>query len=193
MARVVYGVAAAAQQIAAAITEQAESLRIVIDGPSGSGKTTLAEALADELAARLGPASRPLVLNVEDWTPGWDGLAAADPTTRALISGKTSRYRRWDWMQGDWAGSVHPGSGGWVPVDPTADWIIEGCGALTPQNAAAASVSVWVHTDPATAKSRGIAREGDQYAPFWDQWHAQECAHWEKHHPWSLADFVVET
>lgn len=159
--------------------------RILIDGPSGSGKTTLAAAIAAALADQGQGGPAPRVLNVEEWTPGWDGLAEADLTTRRLLAGETESYRRWDWVAGEWAETV--------PVDPDSDWIIEGCGTLTADNAGTATVCVWVQTDAATAKERAIAREGAHYPPFWQRWNRQEQSHWEQHQPWALADFVVET
>ena len=50
---------------------------VTIDGYSGSGKSTLAAALA-----RLLPGWQ--VLHLDDWYPGWDGLAAGTQVARRI-------------------------------------------------------------------------------------------------------------
>lgn len=201
--------------------------RIVIDGPSGSGKTTLAAELSQtlagafpELAGGVGvppdknrgqvPSVRRgiLVLNVEEWTPGWDGMEAATKTTETLLTGQERCYRRWDWHRGQWAGSGTTSTQslarplptttsqpecGWVSVDPTVNWIVEGCGTLTAVTAQAATLSIWVQADPEIAKRRGLMREGEPYATNWQRWHLQERSHWARDRPAALADYVVQT
>ncbi len=151
--------------------------RFIIDGPSGSGKTTLASALA----RRLGLPAH----NVEKWVPGWGGLAAGSRVTEDLVSGRTGRYREWDWVKGM--------PDGLVEVDLTGGWIIEGCGALTPGTALDGIVTVWVEAEPGEARRRGLSRDGDGFASHWDSWHAQEVRHWAEHDPRSLAAIKVET
>lgn len=158
-------------------------LRIVIDGPSGSGKTVLAHKLAGELD-RDCPRGV-LVLNLEEWIPGWGGLAVGTATAEALLTGQVDQYSQWDWQAKKWTGKSFP--------DPNKCWIVEGCGTLTPTTAEAATLTVWVETDPHTARRRGLERDGEEYAPFWDQWHAQEQEHWAKHRPQTLADVRVAT
>lgn len=151
--------------------------RIVIDGPSGSGKSTLAQELASDLGA--------IVVNSDEWVGGWEGLLASRPLTEDLLTGRRADYPRWNWETSEYDGTV--------TIDPNLPWIVEGCGTLTPATAAAATLSLWVETDPAEAKARGLARDGGVYAPFWDVWNAQEREHWRLHDPRTLADMRIST
>lgn len=132
---------------------------VTIDGYSGSGKSTLAAALA-----RLVNGWQ--VLHLDDWYPGWDGLAAGAETARRIAAdlreGRASSYVTWDWeTQG-------PGHTVDVPLAPT---IIEGCGAWD----ADADLSVWV-ADPGEEerRNRALARDGQTYAPHWRRWADQD-------------------
>ena len=132
---------------------------VTIDGYSGSGKSTLAAALA-----RLLPGWQ--VLHLDDWYPGWDGLAEGARVARAIAhdlrAGRPSSYVTWDWE------ASAPGHAVRVPLAPT---IIEGCGALE----AEADLSVWI-ADPGEEerRSRAIARDGATYAPHWQRWAMQD-------------------
>lgn len=132
---------------------------VTIDGYSGSGKSTLAAALA-----RLLPGWQ--VLHLDDWYPGWDGLAAgADIAGRIaadLREGRASSYEAWDW-EADETGATIP-----VPLVPT---IIEGCGAIE----AEADIAIWI-ADPGEdeRRSRALARDGQTYAPHWRRWADQD-------------------
>lgn len=145
---------------------------VAVDGPSGSGKTTCAGRLAEALLSRSGIA--PQVVHMDDLYPGWDGLAAAVPRLVAgvlapLAAGRAGRYRRWDWAAGRDGDAVRV---------PAADWLVvegAGCGA----RAAASSyvVLVWLDAPADERRRRGLARDGDTYAPHWERWAAQERAH----------------
>lgn len=161
---------------------------LLIDGRSGSGKTELADSLLRALRAA---GADPQALRAEDLYPGWDGLAEGSlAVARALGAGG---YRRFDWAAGEFAE--------WVRIDPRSPLVIEGCGAITRANLAAArswarahaggSVrSVWLDAPAAERKRRALARDGDAYAPHWDRWAEQEDAHYALHAPWRLADEV---
>lgn len=60
---------------------------ILIDGPSGSGKTTLAN--------RLGFILGWPVVHLDDFYPGWSGLAAGRDMVAGVILER--RFQRWDW------------------------------------------------------------------------------------------------
>ncbi|MBL3687449.1 hypothetical protein D3248_10880 [Leucobacter zeae] len=98
---------------------------VVIDGRSGSGKTTLTDRLL--MRMRL-EARSPQVLHVEDLYPGWEGLVEGSrAVVRALAQGG---YHRYDWISGGFAE--------WVEITLDRPLVIEGCGALTADNLAAA-------------------------------------------------------
>ena len=132
---------------------------VTIDGYSGSGKSTLAAALA-----RLLPGWQ--VLHLDDWYPGWDGLAQGAEVARRIAAdlreGRTSSYVTWDWETNTSGLAVE------VPLAPT---IIEGCGACE----ADADLSVWI-ADPGEAerRRRALARDGATYAPHWQRWATQD-------------------
>ena len=132
---------------------------VTIDGYSGSGKSTLAAALA-----RLVNGWQ--VLHLDDWYPGWDGLAEGAHIARRIAAdlrgGHASSYEAWDWENGT-TGAITL-----VPLVPT---IIEGCGAIE----AEADLAVWI-ADPGEdeRRSRALARDGQTYAPHWQRWADQD-------------------
>ena len=132
---------------------------VTIDGYSGSGKSTLAAALA-----RLVNGWQ--VLHLDDWYPGWDGLAEGTHIARRIASdlrgGRASSYEAWDWENGRTGATIS------VPLAPT---IIEGCGAID----AEADLSVWI-ADPGEdeRRSRALKRDGQTYAPHWQRWADQD-------------------
>lgn len=132
---------------------------VTIDGYSGSGKSTLAAAIA-----RL--VSDWQVLHLDDWYPGWDGLAEGADIARRIAAdlraGRASSYEAWDWENGTTGATIR------VPLAPT---IIEGCGAIE----AEADLAVWI-ADPGEdeRRHRAIARDGQTYAPHWQRWADQD-------------------
>lgn len=132
---------------------------VTIDGYSGSGKSTLAAALASLLPGWQ-------VLHLDDWYPGWDGLAAGSDIARRLAAdlrgGRASSYEAWDWEAGETGATIR------VPLAPT---IIEGCGAIE----AEADLAIWI-ADPGEdeRRSRALARDGQTYAPHWRRWAEQD-------------------
>ena len=132
---------------------------VTIDGYSGSGKSTLAAALA-----RLVNGWQ--VLHLDDWYPGWDGLAAGAQIARRIAAdlrgGRASSYEAWDWEAGATGETTR------VPLAPT---IIEGCGAIE----AEADLAIWI-ADPGDGerRSRALARDGQTYAPHWRRWADQD-------------------
>lgn len=132
---------------------------VTIDGYSGSGKSTLAAALV-----RLVNGWQ--VLHLDDWYPGWDGLAAGADSARRIAAdlraGRASSYEAWDWENGTTGATIR------VPLAPT---IIEGCGAIE----AEADLTIWI-ADPGEdeRRSRALARDGQTYAPHWRRWAEQD-------------------
>ena len=132
---------------------------VTIDGYSGSGKSTLAAALVRLVNGWQGR-------HLDDWYPGWDGLAAGADSVRRIAAdlraGRASSYEAWDWEHGITGATIR------VPLAPT---IIEGCGAIE----AEADLAIWI-ADPGEdeRRSRALARDGQTYAPHWQRWADQD-------------------
>ncbi|MCB0911319.1 MAG: cobalt ABC transporter [Propionibacteriaceae bacterium] len=152
---------------------------LLIDGGAGSGKTSLAAALA-----AAWPDDRPVqVVGLDELYPGWGGLAAGSAQVPRVITG--SGFRTWDWAAG------RPGA--WRALDASAPLVVEGCGALTPASRPLAGLALWLDVDAVTRRHRALARDGATFASHWDDWAAQEAAHWLADHPRDLADIVLRT
>ena len=136
---------------------------VAIDGRSGAGKTSLAAALRGELRAP--------VVSLEDLYGGWDGLEhGIDLLVSAvfvpLAAGRAARVPRYDWIAGEWAEPR--------VIEPPDILIVEGVGAGARRAAAFESVLVWLEVPAPARKRRALGRDGETFAPHWDQWAAQE-------------------
>lgn len=159
---------------------------LLIDGRSGSGKTTLAAKIHGILGWP--------VIHLEDAYPGWPGLAAASKAVAGSIINPSlppqeRGFRRWDWYESQLAE--------WVPTPRDTSLIIEGCGAVTRENLAAARAvgdgeawGVWVELDTATRYDRAMNRDS-HFESHWDMWAKQEDRHIEEHNPRELACWTV--
>lgn len=153
---------------------------VLVDGRSGSGKTRFAGDLGRELGAR--------VIHLDDFYPGWDGLAAASRTVvedilTPLSRGQRARWRRWDWHQDRW--------GETDTAELGERLVIEGCGALTPASRRLAREAIWLEAPEPVRRARALARDGDD--SWWTMWRAQEDAHRAANRPETLADRVIDT
>lgn len=177
---------AALESVLAAVARLSAPLpRVLIDGRSGSGKTTLAA----RLLARWPLRAVPRVIALDEFYPGWDGLAEASRMAVTGIlephaAGRPGMYRRWDWAR--------DAPGAPVAVQPTWPLLLEGCGLLTPASHPYADLAVWVNAPEPSRKARALERDGEGYAPHWERWAAQERAHIARHRPAQLADLVFE-
>lgn len=139
---------------------------VLVDGPSGAGKTTWADRLGEKTGWR--------VVHLDDFYPGWGGLAeGARMVVDDVLDPVNPGYTRWDWARG------RPAQ--WVPLDPQASLIVEGVGAVTRQSVAAAARLGRVRTVHITAAAgdrfrRAIARDPG-YRDWWEMWSRQEDAH----------------
>ncbi|MCZ2401861.1 chorismate-binding protein [Paenarthrobacter sp. Z7-10] len=140
---------------------------IAIDGRSGAGKTTLAL----ELAALLREHRRVSVFHLEDIYPGWNGLTAGieryvTTVLAPLREGLAAHWASWDW-DNHYDGEQR--------TTALADVIIvEGVGAAHATARPFLDTVLWVEAGTQDRKLRALARDGDSFAPFWDQWAAQE-------------------
>jgi uridine kinase len=136
---------------------------VAIDGRSGSGKTSLAAALRDQLRAP--------VVSLDDLYGGWDGLERGIDLLVAtvlgpLAAGQAARVPRYDWVAGEWTAPA--------VIEPPDILIVEGVGAGARRAASFESLLVWLEVPTPVRKRRALGRDGETFAPYWDQWAAHE-------------------
>jgi uridine kinase len=158
---------AIAERVRAAPPRCGSTRLVCVDGPSGSGKTSFTERLAGALGG-------PPVLHMDEVYPGWDGLAAIVPLLRErivepLAAGRPARYRRYDWVRGEYAEEHDLGT---PPV-----LVVEGVGAGSRPVDGRTALLVWLEAPPEERFRRGIERDGESYRPHWERWSRQEQAH----------------
>lgn len=156
---------------------------LAVDGRSASGKSTFAERVAAAVPGAV-------VVHSDDvawWESffGWDHL-----------------MRRWILEPLHCGASVHfrppawdaRGREGSIDVPRTARLVVvEGCGASRRSLAHLLDGAVWVQSDAAEARRRGIERDGgtQEAADFWDEWDVEEIPFFADDRPWERADLVV--
>ncbi|WP_394940182.1 aminodeoxychorismate synthase component I [Psychromicrobium sp. YIM B11713] len=161
-------------------------LLIAIDGRSGAGKTSLAL----ELASLLREHREVSLFHLEDVYPGWNGLAAGvdryvQTVLTPLNEGRDARWISWDW-QNHFDGAVRETAA--APIV-----IVEGVGVAHSSAAAFLDVVIWVHAADSVRKERALARDGENYAPYWDRWAAQETELLIQHDPAETAAILVDS
>jgi uridine kinase len=150
---------------------------VCVDGPAGSGKTTL--------AARLDAP----VVHMDDLIEGWSGLRAVDARLddllRPQVSGRPGSYRRYDWLAGEYAETV--------VVPPAPLLVLEGVGSGSLAVADLVTVLVWVEAPHDVRMARGIERDGEAFAPYWEMWAAEESEQFIRNRTRERADLVLRT
>ncbi len=150
--------------------QAARPVTILVDGPSGAGKTSLAR--------ELGAACGFEVIHLDDFYPGWSGLAqGAAAVARDVLATDSPGYTRWDWERD------RPGVR--VRLDSAASVVVEGVGALTAASLAAARrrgkvISIWVN-GPRESRRRLALERDPYYEPWFEMWERQEREHWRRH------------
>ncbi|MDR7083521.1 anthranilate synthase component 1/para-aminobenzoate synthetase [Arthrobacter ginsengisoli] len=140
---------------------------IAIDGRSGAGKTTL----AIELAARLREHHKVSLFHLEDIYPGWNGLAAGIERYATTVLAPLHRGLPAEWVSWDWAAHY---DGDPRTTQPAEIVLVEGVGAAAAAARPFLSAVIWTEAPEQDRRSRALARDGDSYEPYWDQWAAQE-------------------
>ena len=155
---------------------------VCIDGPAGSGKTTLAEVVAQGFGGTAH------VVHMDDLYPGWSGLPLVDDQLDGLLTplgeGRAGSYRRYDWLAGELTETV--------TVAPVPLLVLEGVGSGASRFADLQTVLVWIEAPHDLRMSRGIERDGEAFAPHWEQWAADEQVLFAQEGTRERADLVVD-
>lgn len=155
---------------------------ICIDGPAGSGKTTLASAIASYEPTAT-------VVHCDELLQGWRGLPGLAATVSDLVQplalGRAGQWRRWDWVADGWA-ETHT-------VKPDGLVVLEGVGSWSPAIAPLVGLLVWVEASTEDRLARGIARDGEEMRPHWEQWRIDEDEMFARLRTRDHADVLVAT
>lgn len=158
---------------------------VLLDGPSGAGKSTLADRIVDAWPGPL----RPQLVRLDDIYPGWGGLSAAGEHVRRFVLEPLASSRPARWQRFDWSADK-PAE--WHDVDPARPLLIEGCGVLTRANAALSDLRIWLDAPDELRKRRALQRDGETYAPHWDEWQRQWEAFVARERPADAADLWLD-
>lgn len=159
---------------------------VCVDGPAGSGKTSLAGAvrhLAEERGLSVS------LVHLDDVYPGWEGLPAVGGLLQGgvvapLAEGRAGRYRRYDWLRGQYAEERT------VPVSDLV--VLEGVGSGDPGYADRVSVLVYVEAPEEVRLRRGLERDGPALEGRWRAWVLEEAALHHRDRTRERADVLVD-
>ena len=140
---------------------------IAIDGRSGAGKTTL----AIELAARLREHHKVSLFHLEDIYPGWNGLAAGIERYASTVLAPLHRGEPAEWVSWDWNAHYDGVTRTTLPAEIV---LVEGVGAAAEAARPYLAAVIWADSPEQDRRSRALARDGESYEPYWDEWAAQE-------------------
>lgn len=159
---------------------------VLVDGRSGSGKTTAAQRLAAATGAG--------VVHTDDLAWHHDPMEWAD----LLVDGVLAPWRRGEpvsFRPPAWAARGRPGA---VEVPVCRVLVVEGVGVGRASLARLADLVVWVSTDRAVARRRGIQRDVTlgrtraEAEEFWDEWMRAEEPFLAREQPWERAGLVLD-
>ncbi len=125
---------------------------------------------------------------MDDLFPGWSGLPHVDEQLDGLLSplgeGRPGSYRRYDWVAGEFAETV--------TVEPVPLLVLEGVGSGASRFDPLRTVLAWVEAPYDLRLRRGLERDGDAFAPHWEQWAADEDSLFAREQTRARADVVVD-
>lgn len=157
------------------------SVRLVgIDGHAGSGKSTLSRRLA-ELCGHAP------VLHLDDLSRHDELFSWMERLQRQVLiplsQGRTARYAVYDWVNRE---ATREGE---LPPAPLV--LVEGVGAGRRALRPYLSTVLWLDLPYVTAWERGLRRDGEELADFWQEWIAEEWAHFAQDPTMPYARYLV--
>jgi hypothetical protein len=159
---------------------RAPPLVIAVDGRSGAGKSTFMARMAEVVAGVA-------VVHTDDvaWHHSFFDWAELmrNGVLKPVRRGAAVSYRPPAWVERGRPGAVE------VPAGCRAV-VVEGVGAGRLDLADLVDALVWIQSDAADARTRGIARDRGDVA-FWNEWEAAEVPFLDQDRPWERADVVV--
>lgn len=165
----------------AALTPSCGPVRLVaVDGHAGSGKSTLAGRLAERLGGAPVVHLDDLATHTEPF--GWEERLAAQ-VLGPLAEGRTARHQRYDWTARRFAGERE------IPAAPVV--LLDGVGSGRRMVRPYLARLLWLEVDPATARRRGLLRDGPELAHFWTGWTRDEDDHFAADPSRPFADLLV--
>lgn len=121
---------------------------VAIDGPGGAGKTTFARRLVKSLPHQTTVLHTDSFASPEEPVDWWPKLRDVIEQLRA---GQTTAFRPYDWSLGH---RLEP-----VEVKATNVVVIEGVSASRSEWRHHVDITIWIDTDPAVRRTRGIERD----------------------------------
>lgn len=175
----------AAAELAARLAgtgQERQPVIVAVEGRPGAGKTTFAASLAQELGCDH--------VDLEEIYPGWDGLEegsrlAAEELVSPFADGQTAVVPQWDWLV---SRPAEP-----IVVEPGDFLVVSGTGSGAQACAPHLSMVVWMELDDAERQRRALDRDGEIFAPHWEDWSRQVEEHLSREQTRSRADVVIDT
>ncbi len=170
-----------ARRIEAAKPE-GETVIVAVEGRPGSGKTTFGDALADALGGTH--------IDIEEVYPGWSGLEegsrlAVEELILPVARSETAVLPQWDWVA---SRPAEP-----LVVEPPEFLVVSGTGSGPRSASGYLGMLVWMELDDDERRRRALERDGEIFAPHWDEWSLQVEEHLARESTQERADVVVDT
>ncbi|MEV0250687.1 aminodeoxychorismate synthase [Nocardia sp. NPDC050712] len=151
-----------------------------VDGHAGSGKSTFAAQLAEVLGGAP-------VLRLDDLATHSEFFQWTDRLREQVLRpfrwGHTAFYRAYDWQQCEFGGERA------LLAEPVV--LLDGVGAGRRGVRPHLAQLLWMECAPEEAWERGRERDGAGLGPFWDEWTAEERAHFADDPSRPYADLLV--